>query len=172
MLIQQPFIQNNISQKKTEWLTFPHRHPGSLGICHNVPSVDASLQHRFWALQTEPLWSNFLQFHIILASVASKIEVTWCQVRPIWWMFETLSSKFLSQGCHLSGYGELGTKWLSSFWCSEKAPWWSQMPNWCSSAWSCLIMVLFTKHRILCWRNALTHKTLKQMSEPSGWLCW
>ena len=67
----------------------------------------------------------------------------------------------------LSGYGGLGTKWLSSFWSSEEATWWSQMPNWRRNAWSCHMMVLFTKHRILCWRHALTHNTLW----PSGWLC-
>jgi hypothetical protein len=132
------------------------------------------LQHRFWALETEPLW-NFLQFHIILASMASKmlnqgtekIKVTLCQVRPVWWMFGTHSSEFLQQGCHLWGYGGLGTKWLSPFWSSEEATSWSQMPNWCRSAWSCLIMVLFTKHRILCWKHALTHNTLR----PSGQIC-
>ena len=170
MLNQQPFIQNNISQKKTEqWLTFPHSHPEGSGICHNVP-MDEWFQHRFWALQTEPLWDSFLQFHIILASAAfkmllqrnEKIKVTWCQVRRIWWMFETHPSEFLWQGCHLSGYGGLGPKWLSSFWSSEEASWWSQMANWRSSARSCLTMVLFTKHRILCWRHALTCNTPRQ----------
>ena len=62
-----------------------------------------------WALQMEPLWDSFVRFQVSWASVttkmllqrAQKMEVIWCKVRAVWWMFKTASSKLLQQGYHL-----------------------------------------------------------------------
>jgi hypothetical protein len=52
-LIQQPFIQNNISQEKTEqWPTFPHSHPDGIGICHVISGCMPSAQNSCFVNRT------------------------------------------------------------------------------------------------------------------------
>jgi len=66
----------------------------------------------------------------------------------------------------------LGIMRCPSFWSSEEASWWSQIPNRCRTARSCVTVVLFTKPTIPCWKQtSFTDNTSWKMHELLWWLC-
>jgi len=145
----------------------------------------------FWALWMEILSDSFLHICISLASVTTRMlhqkAEKWralgaktphsmtvsCLVAAIWtecvnWGFcSSVKEIWALLGFYKLQNGNL----LEMFQSSEEASWWSQIPQYCRSARSCLTMIPFTQPRFLYWRNTFTHNTLWQKPEPSGWLC-
>jgi hypothetical protein len=81
-----------------------HHNKGHISQCLSVISIE------LWALWKEPLRGMFLHFHKgicdkkMLLQWTRKVKVTWCTVRAVWWMYETLPAKLLQAGWYLSGY--------------------------------------------------------------------
>ena len=140
----------------------------SSGICYYVLSVNVWLQCRILDFANGTAVRQLLALLQHLEYVTGKMllqrteymKFIRCQVRTVKWVFETLLSTLLQQGCHLSGHVRFGIEWLSSFSNSEEASWWSQIIIWSGGSRSCLSMVLFIMPRILCWRHSYSHNTL------------
>lgn len=105
-------LLKNISYKKTEqWPTLPRLSPQRFR--HLSPCV---ISECMTSVQNSRLceWNHCRQLLALLQHLESvngkmlfqrteNVKVIWCQVRAMKWMFETLPSTLLQQGCHLSG---------------------------------------------------------------------
>jgi len=122
----------------------------------------------WWAVVDYRVWSIWLCFS--RGPKRCKSRGAKSRMYIVQWMFETLPSKLPPQGCHLLGFV---VSWhQATLFVAQKKHLGSH--RWRSdteSARSRFTMVLFTKHRVLCWRHAFSDNTLWRMRELPGWLC-
>ena len=142
----------------------------------SVLSVNECLQHRILGfingttvrqLLVLPLsWANVTTK--LLLQRAQKIEVTWCKVRAVWWIFMTAPSKSLQQGYYLPGCVGSWHQVTYLFDPLNKHLHGRRCPPYVARSY--LRGVPFAKPGIRCRRHTFSDN-MQQLREPSEWLC-